>query len=128
MTESHPFEHFFIVTVRSRPGPAGVVLRINGRPQNASGRPSGWIDYSNLTLGARCWSNDPDVPPYYRGFLSGSFAQVLFYDRALSDQELVANEVFLWNTNRRLLEPPDVPVSNRRRDPDPGRDDPAALR
>jgi hypothetical protein len=105
MRESHPFGQFFIVTVRSRPGAEGVSLRINGRPQASRKRPDSTIDYSELTVGARYWSNDPQTPPYNRGFFDGAIAQVLFYDRALGESEMVANEVFLWESNRPLLDP-----------------------
>jgi putative heme-binding domain-containing protein len=105
MTESHEFGQFFILTVRSQAGGDGVVLRINGREQLTRERPESVIDCQELTVGARYWSNEVGVPPHNRGFLAGAIAQVLIYDRALSDEELVANEVFLWESNRSLLDP-----------------------
>lgn len=105
MTESHEFGQFFILTVRSRPAQDGVVLRINGREQAARQRTDALIDCQELTVGSRYWSNDVGVPPHNRGFLAGAVAQVLFYDRALSEAELVANEVYLWESNESLLDP-----------------------
>ncbi|MEZ6089696.1 MAG: LamG-like jellyroll fold domain-containing protein [Pirellulaceae bacterium] len=105
MHENHPWGQFMIVTLRSQPGDEGVLLKINGRAQGTRQRPAEWIEIEELTVGARYWSNDPLVPPFNRGFLCGRVAHVLFYDRALGDEELVANEVYLWNSNQSLLDP-----------------------
>lgn len=105
MNERHEFGQFFIVTVRSQPGPEGVVLRINGRQQRTLQRPVGVVSLDELTVAARYWSNDGTTPPHVRGFLRGAVAEVLLYDRPLSDDELTANEVFLWQTHRPLLDP-----------------------
>ncbi|XZE51884.1 PQQ-dependent sugar dehydrogenase [Planctomycetaceae bacterium SH139] len=105
MTESHDFGQFLIVTVRSQPGSNGVQVRINGRPQLARDRPAGMKRIDELAVAARYWSNDAQVPPFNRGFLSGRISQVLLYDRPLEDDELIANEVFLWESNRSLLDP-----------------------
>jgi hypothetical protein len=59
----------------------------------------------DLTVAARYWSNDANIPPFNRGFLAGRYVQVLLYDRPLSDEELIANEVFLWQSNQPLLDP-----------------------
>ena len=40
-----------------------------------------------LNLGARIWSNQPEVAPFYRGFLNGAVANVLLYNRVLSETE-----------------------------------------
>jgi hypothetical protein len=81
------------------------LLKINGRPQGTRERPTEWFQIDELTVGARYWSHDPLLPPFNRGFLSGRVAQVLFFDRPLTDDELVANEVYLWNSNELLLDP-----------------------
>jgi putative heme-binding domain-containing protein len=104
MTEDHPWGNFQIVTLRSQPGREGVLLRINGRSQLRRDRPDAMLQLDELTLGARYWSNDPLIPPYNRGFLDGRVVQVLLYKRPLSEEELVANEVYLWSSNRSLLE------------------------
>lgn len=104
MNEDHPWGEFLIVTLRSQPGAEGVVLRINGRPQGSRDRPQESIRIDELTVGSRYWSHDPPRPAHNRGFLSGRVAQVLFYDRPLADEELVALEVYLWNRNERLLD------------------------
>jgi hypothetical protein len=105
MSESHDFGQFLIFTLRSQPGPAGVQLRINGRPQLTRDRPDAVIEMDDLTVAARYWSNDANIPPFNRGFLAGRYVQVLLYDRPLSDEELIANEVFLWQSNQPLLDP-----------------------
>ena len=105
MSESHDFGQFLIFTLRSQPGPAGVQLRINGRPQLTRDRPDAVIEMDDLTVAARYWSNDANIPPFNRGFLAGRYVQVLLYDRPLSDEELIANEVFLWQSNHPLLDP-----------------------
>jgi hypothetical protein len=45
------------------------------------------IGLDQMTIGARSYSNDPAQPPYTQGFFEGSIAEVLLYDRALSDDE-----------------------------------------
>ncbi len=104
MNENHPWGEFLIVTLRSQPRADGLVLRINGRPQRTRERPAEWIQIDELTVGARYWSNDNSLPAFNRGFLNGRVAEVLFYDRPLTDDELVANEVYLWNSHEPLLD------------------------
>lgn len=105
MREDHAWGQFLIVTLRSAPGAEGLALRINGRPQRTRERPAEPIQIDELTVGARYWSHDPHLPPFTRGFLRGRVAQVLVYDRPLTDDELVANEVAMWQRNEGLLDP-----------------------
>ena len=104
MQESHPFERFQVVTVRTAPGSDAVQLRFNGRVQGARGRDEGELVIDELVVGARYWSNDAGIPPYNRGFLKGRFAGILFFERALSDQELSGLESYLWKYYEPLLE------------------------
>ena len=95
MTESVPFGRWVILTVSSRPGPAGVQLWINGRPQGTLPRDDGRIQADEMTVAARYWSNDADRPAFNRGHFHGSVAQVLLYNRVLSDDERMAVEQFV---------------------------------
>ncbi|WP_169977347.1 PQQ-dependent sugar dehydrogenase [Tautonia rosea] len=90
MTESLPFGRFVTISVTSRPGPDGVQLSIDGRPQGSIPRQEGILRLDELTVGARFWSNDPNLPPFARGFFAGAVAHVLFYDRVLDSSELTA--------------------------------------
>src|SRR5258707_8957079 len=47
-----------------------------------------------LTVGARCFSNTPEQP-HTQGFLDGDIAEVLIFNRALSDTERSAVERYL---------------------------------
>ena len=45
------------------------------------------IGLDQMMIGARLYSNDPAQPPYAQGIFDGAIAEVLVYDRALSDAE-----------------------------------------
>ncbi len=71
--------------VSSTPGKVGTRLFVNGKPQGERDRASSTLRIDQLTIGARFYTNGG--PPQVRGFLEGDIAEVLIYDRVLSDAE-----------------------------------------
>jgi putative heme-binding domain-containing protein len=91
---SRPFGRFHTFAVICTPGPGGVRVELDGKPAGRRDRAPGSVRIDHLTLGARCLSNTAD-PPAIVGFLDGDVAEVLLFDRALSDEERVAVREYL---------------------------------
>lgn len=89
-----PFGKFHLLTITSQPGDKGVKLFVDGIQQGARGRDCAALGFDQLTLGARFFSNTPEAP-YAQGFLEGDIAEVLIYDRILSDEERASVERYL---------------------------------
>src|SRR5262249_14038898 len=77
-----------------KPGTDGIKVYVNGKPQGQRDRGPGALRMENLFLGARYYSNDA-VPPHVSGFLDGDVAEVLLYDRLLTDAEHQATVAYL---------------------------------
>ncbi|HVS38957.1 MAG TPA: ThuA domain-containing protein [Gemmataceae bacterium] len=75
------------LAVVASPGPGGVRLYADGKPNGRRDRAAGTIRMDDFWLGARCYNNEGGAANV-RGFLSCAILQVLVYDRALSDDEL----------------------------------------
>jgi putative heme-binding domain-containing protein len=86
MKSSHPFGSFRILEARAAAGRGGVRLSVDGEAAGVRDRQAGRLRMDNLSLGARFYSNTAD-PPCLTGFLDGDVAEVLLYDRALTDDE-----------------------------------------
>jgi putative heme-binding domain-containing protein len=84
---SHPFSEFHVVAVRVKAGKGGVQLQVDGKPAGQRDRDPGPLRLDQITLGARFYSNTPDAPTW-TGFFDGDIAEVLLYQRAVSDDEL----------------------------------------
>src|SRR5688500_7529459 len=93
-----PFEEFHVFAVTSAPGSAeaggGVTLHVDGKPAGSRDRADGALSAENLVLAARVASNI-DAPPFLQGFLDGDVAELVLYDRRLSDDERGAVEKYL---------------------------------
>lgn len=89
-----PFDEFHIFTVTSSPGTGGVTLHVDGEAGAVRDRAHGNLSIENLVLAARVASNI-NAPPFLQGFLDGDVAEVLLYDRRLSDGERAAVEKYL---------------------------------
>ncbi len=90
-----PFREFQCLTIAGGAGPGAVKLFVNGKPTGQRDREPGPVRFDRLMLGARCYSNDPRDAPYPRGMFDGDIAEVLVYDRLLSDAERRAVEAYL---------------------------------
>jgi putative heme-binding domain-containing protein len=88
------FGSFHTITVSTEAGAEGTRLFLDGAPQGQRERKPSTLWMDELTVGARCYSNTPE-PPHTQGFLDGLIAEVLVYDRALSEAERAQVEKYL---------------------------------
>src|SRR5688572_7662780 len=87
-----PFGDFHVFTVRTRVGKVGTETFLDGFKGGERERADSTIALDNFVIGARVFSNDGSQPPYAQGFFDGAIAEVLVYNRALSDEERRAVE------------------------------------
>lgn len=80
-----PFGGFHVFTVRTKIGKNGTELFFDGIKAGDRERLESMIGLDQLTIGARRYSNDPSQSPFVQGFFPGDIADIVFYDRALSD-------------------------------------------
>ncbi|HVJ82592.1 MAG TPA: hypothetical protein VNC50_16095, partial [Planctomycetia bacterium] len=86
-----------------------VRLFVNGKPEGRRPRETSLLSLERWTVGARHFSNE-SRPPYAQGFLEGAIAEVLVYDRLLTDSERRAVEEYLAKKH-----PPDVRLASGRK-------------
>jgi putative heme-binding domain-containing protein len=82
-----PFGGFHVFTIRAKNGKGGIEVFLDGFKGGARDRTESAIGLDHIIIGARLYSNDPGQPPYVQGNLEGAIAEVLLYNRALSDEE-----------------------------------------
>jgi putative heme-binding domain-containing protein len=75
------------------PGKDGVALSVNGKPHGRRDRADSAVKMDEFVVGARYYTNGG--PPEVRGFYDGDLAEVIVYDRALSDADRTAVEKYL---------------------------------
>jgi putative heme-binding domain-containing protein len=83
---SHPFRTFHTLAVNCETGDEGVKLFVDGAAMGSRARKQGTLRMDDIALGARFYSNTAE-PPCMTGFLDGDIAEVLLFDRVLSEQE-----------------------------------------
>ncbi len=91
-----------VIQTRLHSGAEGVALVFDGQPQRSRDRSEGAMIIDELTLGARYYSNN-EQPVAVGSFLQGDIAEVLIYDRALTDAEAAAVEAYLQQKYADLL-------------------------
>ncbi|MBS0204916.1 MAG: ThuA domain-containing protein [Planctomycetes bacterium] len=64
-----------------------VRLVVDGQPQLDRDFVPADLIMDDVTVGARFYTNEPDQPQQVRGFFHGDLAEVLLYDRVLTDAE-----------------------------------------
>ncbi len=79
--------------IAATPGEKGVELFSNGRLQGARRRGAAALKLDELRVGARYYTNGG--PPEPRGFLEGDIAELLLFDRRLTDAERGAIDEYL---------------------------------
>jgi putative heme-binding domain-containing protein len=89
-----PFGEFHTLAVSCQGEKEGVRLYFDGQDAGRRPRVLETFRFDHLVLGARCYSNTAD-PPFLSGFLDGDIAEVLLYNRVLSDAELRAVHDYL---------------------------------
>ncbi|HKQ39877.1 MAG TPA: ThuA domain-containing protein [Verrucomicrobiae bacterium] len=82
-----PFGGFHVFTARSKIGNGGVELFLDGFKGGARDRTDSTIALDHIVVGARLYSNDPTQPPFAQGFFDGAIAEVLIYNRAVTEDE-----------------------------------------
>lgn len=99
------FREFVVLSARIGAGPRGAEIAtwIDDEPQRPRARRVEPMTLDRITLGARLYSNE-GTPPYVQGFLHGDVAEVLVYDRALSDDEAAAVRRYLEEKHRGLTD------------------------
>lgn len=86
MAEDFPFGGFHLIEVVADADKVRVVL--DGKsPGQSRKREKRELALEELVLGARVYSNEAK-PAFVQGFFHGGIAEVLLYDRALSEEEL----------------------------------------
>ncbi|MFO0966872.1 MAG: hypothetical protein U0793_14965 [Gemmataceae bacterium] len=99
LKKPRPFGQPFVIEVHGDSG--AIRLFIDGVAEGQRKRGKGPISLDALVLGARCYSNSKD-PPFIQGFLDGDIAEVLLYDRILTDDEIREVRARLLKTASRL--------------------------
>src|SRR5439155_4654662 len=74
-------------TVRSKIGRGGTEVFLDGFKGGERDRLESEIGLDQIVIGARFYSNDVNQPPHAQGWFYGAIAEVLVYNRALSDDE-----------------------------------------
>jgi putative heme-binding domain-containing protein len=94
LDQAAPFQKLHVFAVTAAVGTDGVKTYLNGKLAGKRDRTPGTIGVDSLTVGARCFTNEPD-PPSVRGFLEGDIAEVLLFDRVLANDERASIEAHL---------------------------------
>jgi putative heme-binding domain-containing protein len=94
LNEDLPMGAFHTLEALMAAGTGGVRLLVDGKAQGQRDRKGGSIHLDELTVGARFYTNDAN-PASVRGFLEGDIAEVLLYDRALTDAECATVRSYL---------------------------------
>jgi putative heme-binding domain-containing protein len=89
MHEAFPLGTFHTIEARVGTGTGGVALWVDGRPQGRRDRQAGSLHVDEITVGARYYTNTGG-PSFVQGFFDGAIAEVLLYDRVLTDSEAQA--------------------------------------
>jgi putative heme-binding domain-containing protein len=97
-----PFGDFHVFTVRSKIGKGGIEFFFDGLKAGARDRLESNVGLDQITIGARRYSHDSAQPPYAQGFLKADIAEVLVYDRALTDAERDSVEQYLMKRTAAL--------------------------
>jgi putative heme-binding domain-containing protein len=87
-----PFGDFHVFTARSKAGKDGIEVFLDGFKGGTRDRDDSRMGLDQMAIGARLYSHDAGQPPFARGFFDGAIAEVLVYNRALSDAERGAVE------------------------------------
>jgi putative heme-binding domain-containing protein len=103
LEDAYAFNTFRTLEVRVADGPGGVSLWADGKAQGRRDRLAGTLSADEITVGARFYSNEP-IPCYVQGFFDGDIAEVLLYDRPLTDAESEAVRAYLARKHAGLSE------------------------
>ena len=85
-----PFLKFRRLCITSAVGPQSVALYVDGQPEKARPRTESTTRTDELVVGARIYGGDSP-----RGFFAGEIAEMIIYDRVLSDAERKSVDSYL---------------------------------
>lgn len=105
MGDEHPLTTFHLLSTTLTPGKTGVKLYVDGKASGSRDRTAGELRADELRLGVRHYSNTAQ-PTFDQGYFDGDIAEVLLYDRVLSDEERKLVEKYLSDKHRPLLDLP----------------------
>jgi putative heme-binding domain-containing protein len=105
LKESGAFGEFHVFAVRGKVGKNGVQLFVDGRLSGQRDRGPGVIRLDQINVGARFYSNSAAAPSW-RDFFHGDLAQLLLYERALTDDELAAAHSYMQSKAAALNQSP----------------------
>ena len=94
MADDHPLGTFHLLAATLAPGNAGVKLFVDGKLNGQRNRTDELLEADELRIGVRHYSNTAD-PTIDQGFFDGDIAEVLVYNRVLSDAERQDIEKYL---------------------------------
>ncbi|MDB6033182.1 MAG: hypothetical protein JWM16_3520, partial [Verrucomicrobiales bacterium] len=80
------FGGFHVLAVQLASGANGLKTWLDGQAQGSRDRTGALIRADDLVVGGRLYSNTAELP-HAQGFLEGSIAEVLLFDRALAEEE-----------------------------------------
>ncbi|MEX2172482.1 MAG: ThuA domain-containing protein [Pirellulales bacterium] len=90
-TQPGEFARLRRLCLTSSVGKQGVALRVDGEPNGKRDRAAGKMRMNQLVVGARIYGGGEQP----QGFYAGAIAEVLIYDRVLSDTERAAVDGYL---------------------------------
>jgi len=90
-----PFADFHVFTVRTKIGTNGTEVFLDGFKGGQRERADSRIAMDQVIIGGRIYSNDANQAPFAQGFFNGAIAEILLYDRAVSEAERLSVEQFL---------------------------------
>ena len=102
MGDDHPLGTFHVLSATTSPGKSGVKLYVDGNLSGQRDRAESILRADELRIGVRHYSNTAD-PTFDQGFFDGDIAEVLLFDRVLSDEERKHVEKYLASTHAELL-------------------------
>ena len=90
-TQNNPFLQFRRLAVTSAVGPEGVALFVDGEPEGKRARTDSVVQMDEVIIGGRYYGGMEEP----RGFFDGEVAEIIIYDRVLSDEERTAVDQYL---------------------------------
>lgn len=86
LDSAQPFGEFRTFEVVCKQGAKGVQFVLDGKAAGSRDRQAGTMTIDEMTLGARYYTNE-ETPGCVRGFFDGDIAEVLLFDRVLTEAE-----------------------------------------
>ena len=103
LKEPRPFGQFHLFQVIIPPGGGTISSFVDDIAQATRPRQPATMVIDELSLGARCYSNEPS-PVHVQGFFHGDIAEVLVYGRGVSEAERKSIAGYLAAKHRGLSE------------------------